>query len=925
MSATQPFVGRRAEVELLLHRLAAADGGRGGVVLVSGPAGIGKTRLVEEVLGRYGGAAAVGRGVCSDDRGAPPLWPWARALRAVGRSTGSDLAAALQPPASPVAGAEPAVVAADRFRLLTAATDALLQAAADRPVVLVLEDLHWADAESLELLRRVATEAGTAPLLVLGTLRDALPDGAAAAVADVRRAPATAALPLGPLSRADVGDYLRAAGAAAVDAPEVHRRTGGLPLLLAAAASGVDGAAEGDLRLVVAGLLARLAPSERAVVEALALLGAPADPAALAQVSEVDIDTVAAGLAAGRRAGLLGSPGEDGVPFAHALLQDGVRRAVDPATAAARHRRAAEVIAAGDPRLAGEVAAHWRRAGGPDAARRAAHFAGLAAEQAERALALDDAVRHRRDAVDSLRAAGGDEGELAELLVRLATAEYLAGRLGESLARCEAAAGAAERAGRPDLVAAAALVLRGVTNPQVGAVVERLSRTALATEQPAGVRARLLAQLAAAVADASRPDEAAALAVEALRVAEAAGDPAAQLDAARAREMTLLHSDDAAERLRLGGLAMRLGERVGQPLPAVLGAGWQLRAGYELGRMELVDEAYGVLERLAERSGQPLARWHHLRALASRAAQEGRFPYARECNAAATALAAGFADASVVGMSYAHAICVAMLRGDPGELLDGTLETIAAAPPMPLIRTQQACLLHLLDRPDEAYGIYEVLRTELASMVEDLRWAPTLLNLAELAVAFDDALAAAALAARLDAWRSCPGAVGIHTAYFGGSPLRDLGRLARVRGRLDEATELLTEAVERNLAVRARPFVALSRLELADVLHRQGALTEAAGLTRQAADDFRRLEMPGPLARADRLAAALAAARRDADPLSGREREVRDLVVRALSNRDIAAELVLSERTVESHVRSILAKLGCANRAELIARHAAGR
>jgi DNA-binding NarL/FixJ family response regulator len=78
--------------------------------------------------------------------------------------------------------------------------------------------------------------------------------------------------------------------------------------------------------------------------------------------------------------------------------------------------------------------------------------------------------------------------------------------------------------------------------------------------------------------------------------------------------------------------------------------------------------------------------------------------------------------------------------------------------------------------------------------------------------------------------------------------------------------------------------------------------------------------MPGPLARADRLAGELAAARRHADPLTAREREVAALVVRALSNRDIAAELVLSERTVESHVRSILGKLGLTNRTELIAR-----
>jgi DNA-binding NarL/FixJ family response regulator len=930
VDATQPFVGRRAEVGLLLGRLAAADGGRGGVVLVSGPAGIGKTRLVEEALARHGGTAAVGRGVCSDDRGAPPLWPWARALRAVGRLTGMDPAAALRPPAAdPGATAEPAAAAAERFRRLTAATDALLQAAADRPVVLVLDDLHWADAESLELLRRVATEAGSASLLVLGTLRDALPDDVAVAVADVRRSAATAAVPLGPLSRVDVGDYLRAAGAAAVDAPEVHRRTGGLPLLLAAAASDVDGAAEGDLQLVVAGLLGRLGPDDRRVVEVLALLGAPAAEPLLAEVSGMDGAAVAAGLRAGRRAGLLGRAAEDGVPFAHTLLQDGVRRAAPATAAAGWHRRAAEVLAArvpADPGLAGEVAAHWRRAGGdPDSARQAAGFAELAADHAERSLALDDAVRHLQDAAGSLRVAGAGDAETARLLVRLATAEFLAGRMGDSLARCEAAGRAADRAGRPDLVAAAALVLRGVTNAQVGAVVERLCRAALGADPPDATRARLLAQLATVAADAGRPDEAAALAVEALGAAEAAGDPIAVVDAARAREMTLLRAGDEVERLRLGRLAVDLGERVGQPLAAVLGAGWQLRAGYELGRIGLVDEAYAVLARLAERSGQPLARWHHLRALAARAALEGRYPYARECNAAATALAAGFADISVVGMSYAHATCVAILRGDPGDLLDGTLEMVTAAPPMPLIRSQHACLLLLLDRGAEAYGIYEVLRAELATLVEDLRWAPTLFNLVELAVAFDDAPTAEALAARLRPWRDCAGAAGIHTAYFGGSPLYDLGRLARLAGRLDEAAELLVEAARRNLAVRARPHVALSRLELAGVRHRQGALDEAGPLVRQAADDFRRLEMPGPLRRADRLAAAVAAARRDADPLSDRERQVRDLVVRALSNRDIAAELVLSERTVESHVRSILAKLGCANRSELIARHAAGR
>jgi DNA-binding CsgD family transcriptional regulator len=193
-------------------------------------------------------------------------------------------------------------------------------------------------------------------------------------------------------------------------------------------------------------------------------------------------------------------------------------------------------------------------------------------------------------------------------------------------------------------------------------------------------------------------------------------------------------------------------------------------------------------------------------------------------------------------------------------------------------------------------------------------------------VAFDDRPVAEMLLERLAPWRDCPGTVGISTAYFSGSPVYDIGRLLAVTGRPAEAAAALRDAVAANQAVRARPHVARCRLELAALLRplgspgSPGSLDEAAELVRLAAAEFRRLDMPGPLARADRLAAELSADRRHADPLTAREREVADLVVRALSNREIAESLVLSERTVESHVRSILGKLGLTNRAELIAR-----
>jgi DNA-binding NarL/FixJ family response regulator len=111
--------------------------------------------------------------------------------------------------------------------------------------------------------------------------------------------------------------------------------------------------------------------------------------------------------------------------------------------------------------------------------------------------------------------------------------------------------------------------------------------------------------------------------------------------------------------------------------------------------------------------------------------------------------------------------------------------------------------------------------------------------------------------------------------------------------------------------------MARGRLGLAHALGAMGDLAGAVEHARTAAAEARRFDMPGPLAEADAFLAGAAAKARAQDPLTAREREVAELVAQALPNREVARALVLSERTVESHVRSILAKTGLKSRTEI--------
>ncbi|MBN0042532.1 AAA family ATPase [Streptomyces actuosus] len=869
----EDFIGRMTELAALAERIEAAATGAGSVVLLAGPAGIGKSTLAAEALRRHADSArfTVVRGHCPRDAVAPPLWPWQRALRLAGVTPGgaAQRTAAPRPGAGAAPGhrpweaTDPATAATARFMELAGIGEALAVASSQRPLIVLLEDLHWADTASLDLLLQVKTGvAAECRLLVLGTFREPVPEEAAGALGslgcywpDVLR--------LAPFTREEVAQCVGEPNAA-----DSYRRTGGLPLLVTALRT--HGA---DLSTIVSGLLTGLTAEQRSVMRAAAVLDERVDATDLAAVlPDLDETLVAQALAAAWHAGVLNTAETTGAGrtyrFTHDLVRDEILGRTDPAVARALHRAAALALEQAEGAgAAARIAAHWRLAGrGPGHRAAAAHWSRIAADQARDRLAYTDAARYLADAAAVL---GPTDPQRAPALIELARAEYLAGRYDASLRHCTEAADAANATGQPALLAEVALVLQGVTFPRASQTISRLCRAALAVEGLSGaVRARLLAQLASASADLGSPGMAAEHARAALDLAEATGDLRAELDAARAREMTLAHPDDTAERLSLGELSVSRAEQLGDPLAAVLGHEWRIQAGYLLGRLNLVTDAISGIKAITARSALPLTRWHLLRVTASQAVQVGEFAAARRYNEEAAELALASGDQTAIAMN--HVLCqqLALVRGAPEELPEEMWRDLDRAPREPLILSVRARALFLARRLDEAREAYTGLRALLPIPMTHPTWPGVLLHLVDLIEMIGDAEAARLVFDQLALFRPYPGALGTPTAYFSGTVSRELGRLALVAGRPAEAETLLREALVRNHDLGARPYVALTCLNLATVQRDQGALAEAAALAGETLAIADQLDQPGPSADAMRLLDEIAALHVDPTPIT---------------------------------------------------------
>ncbi|MEU4531873.1 BTAD domain-containing putative transcriptional regulator [Micromonospora ureilytica] len=569
------FVGREVELEAL--RRAAADAVASGprVALLSGEAGAGKTSLLtrfREELTASGWLVTVGR--CPEVEGAPPAWAWVEALRQLAeQAPPGDLAPALAPLLGGGDGEPGGDVTAGRFRLHRAVGVWLDAAATRRPVAVILDDLHAADAETLLLLQSVS-EMTTGTVLFVAALR---PADNAERIADTmavlaRKSPHR--IPLGGLSTSEVERLLGALARTTVDPDTVSalaERTGGNPFYVRESARLL--AAEGTLvatsdvpegvRDVLRRRLSRLPATAVSMLRLTAAVGREADVRTLVDAAGTDEGTALRALEAGLTAGLLTEPAPGRVRFVHGLVCDTIYTDLPQLRRTRLHAR----IAAATRRLRPDdypaLAHQYARAASADTAPLAVEYAIRAAELAERRYAYDAAIEFLGNAVEAAATVAGDRDPLrVDLLGRLLRAQARAGAVAAARRTRARAIDVAAESGRDDLLVAAFTAWTvptpwltheyGVVDHRV---VELLTRLLRADDLDPVARCRLLEALATELDGESDPRGVAA-GREALTLSRRLSDPELRALGLAARLRTMSYEREAPDR-RMFALELR--------------------------------------------------------------------------------------------------------------------------------------------------------------------------------------------------------------------------------------------------------------------------------------------------------------------------------------------------------------------------------
>ena len=926
------FVGRRRELAYLRGWLTAAVEGQPRLVLCGGEPGIGKTRLASELA--EVASASYGAGVvwarASEDGGAPPFWLWRQALPSceVLSAHGINRGELGQ--------------AAERFALFDDATRQLFAAAAGGAVLLVLDDVHWADQPSLLLLRHVARELREVRLLVVATYRTTRADTTAvwrAVLPDLIREPLTEQIELSGLSAADTARCAEAISdrplPGAVGAA-LHSMTGGNPFFVREVARNLAASAGSDVTVPasVTGLITarveRLPPLTRRLVGAAAVLGEQFAVAVVACLIDQPVMACMQSFEEARDSGLLEATATAGEwRFAHGLVREAVEAGLPVAEKVDLHRMAAQAIElryAGDlgPWLA-DLARHWAAVAVTGERASAIEWAARAGHEAVRGLAYEEGARLFQMALDIGDPALGDE-QRCRLLIDLADAQWRSSDLEGCRAACEKAVALAHRIGRPDLVGDVALTVEPIGDLAWDLNVRRWCDDALsaAPESETAYRARLLARATEAsiyLGEHAAADQASRTA---LALAGRSADSTAVIAALGARQLACSAPENLAERDTIATRMVEIGVALRRATVELRGRLWVIDTLWERGDLAGIAATLGRLEWCARQAGGPFPRWHLLCTKAALAQARGEFTSALESGRAAFDTLRAVGHPAALG---AYMSLVTALGHHIGHDRTGALTVLAGTPPNTTeVRDElfghigPALVLAESGRLDDAAVAYRragpVASWRPPPYFRVPAWAVGSVVAAALGADDDVAL----LRDRLLANRGRHAVTGAGNAsYFGPVELHS-GRAAAHLGRWNEAESELTAAAEVSRAMGAAAFAVEADCELAAALAQRGGDDDAERsrqLAQRAAAAASKLGMQPWLQRARALAQGPSRQPEATSTLTARELEVAGLFAAGKSNREVASALFLSERTAQNHVQHILTKLGFSNRSQI--------
>ena len=889
-------VGRELELTALRAALARAVQGRCEVAIVTGEAGVGKTHLCAAIaLTAHARGVSILYGRCDADP-LVPFQPFVEALRQVVMHADDELLAPLAAHGGSaqlarlvpelgerIAGA-PVAAEHERYWLLEAIATLLAAQAERAPLLLVLDDVHWADSGTLLALRRLARHPSSLPLLVVATSRSDVLSAEhplVGALQEVRRSAPVERIRVGRLGRENVGALIEALVGVTPSEPfvaTVHELTGGNPLFveetvrLALERAGPDVVREsglgevglaGGVRDLIEVRLQSLEPEARRVLGVASILGSRIELDLLASVAAITQEEALTHVESALRAGILVELSEapDAYAFDNAVVRETLNGELLASKRARLHRRAAEAIAdigGGEERVA--ELAHHSFLGGRKLAPGSVAWPVAAGERALDMLAYEEAAAHFERALEAL-----DTARLADLRRRcnlelgLGASHDLARDRFRANEAYDQALAAARELEDPELVAAASLgragrfrwVEAGRVDPDLISVLEYA--VAHVPADTLATRARLQARLGAELAysDEARARE---ICTRAVAGAREASDPVA-LGETLTAQWRMLGPAELEQRRAIAAEIVELADRAGDQELSAQGRIWHFAISMKAGDMAEADRDLAQCVEHVDRIRVPTLLWAVESARANRALVAGDLVEAEACSERAFEL--GVEGNVALNAAQGKVLQLMLLREAQGrlaELFEPVSAVVASVSGLAAWRAALSWIALRADREDEARAhLEDVVGSRAMDMPEySVSWLAALTAVSYVIADLGDRVRAKVVYDALLPYADRVATAGFQAACFG-AVARPLGLLAATLGEHMAADLHLTRAAETHGRIGAPGLRADTLVDHARTLLRSGVTTDgerAAAMLTEATELAERHGHAGVLGRA---------------------------------------------------------------------------